>query len=286
MSPRFRSAAAAILLSAGILTAPVPASAAARTMSTLDGTAHRAPAEVTAWYVDEATGRVVVEATSRPAAAAFVTAGGLPASSVHIVQVTERPALRFDVRGGDRFSTGGGTGFRCMIGFSVVGGYVTAGHCANVGVGSVTFGFNGVQQGAFEIVAFPGSDFGFVRVNANWTPRPVVNRGDGGTVTVTGSVEAPVGAAVCRAGSTTGWRCGVVTAKNATVNFAGSGVVTGLTRTNVCAEAGDSGGPWLAGGQAQGMTAGGTGNCTTGGTTYFQPINRMLTRFGLRLVTG
>jgi streptogrisin C len=283
MSPRFLSAVAAILLVAGILTVPVPAGAAARTMSTLDSAALRAPAEVTAWYVDEAGGRVVVEATSRKAAAAFVAASGVPAATVHIVHTTERPALRFDVRGGDLFSTAGGG--RCMIAFSVVGGYVTAGHCARVGVGTVTFGFNGVEQGAFEIVAFPGSDFGFVRVNANWIPRPVVNRGGGATVTVTGSVEAPIGASVCRAGSTTGWRCGFITAKNATVNFPG-GVVTGLTRTTACAEAGDSGGPWLAGSQAQGMTVGGTGNCTSGGVTYFQPLNRMLTRFGLRLLTG
>ena len=56
--------------------------------------------------------------------------------------------------------------------------------------------------------------------------------------------------------------------------------------TNVCAEPGDSGGSWLSGNQAQGVTSGGSGNCTSGGTTFFQPVNEILGRYGLTLVTG
>jgi streptogrisin C len=93
-----------------------------------------------------------------------------------------------------------------------------------------------------------------------------------------------VGAAICRSGSTTGTRCGVIQAKNQTVNYP-EGAVTGLTRTNVCAEGGDSGGPWLSGDQAQGVTSGGSGNCTTGGTTFFQPLNEILATNNLTLVT-
>jgi streptogrisin C len=62
--------------------------------------------------------------------------------------------------------------------------------------------------------------------------------------------------------------------------------VTGLTRTNVCAEPGDSGGSWLSGNQAQGVTSGGSGNCSSGGTTYFQPVNEILSAYGLTLVTS
>jgi streptogrisin C len=102
---------------------------------------------------------------------------------------------------------------------------------------------------------------------------------------VAGSTEAAVGAAICRSGSTTGWHCGTIGAKNQTVNYA-QGSVSGLTRTNVCAEPGDSGGGWMSGQQGQGVTSGGSGNCTSGGTTYFQPVNEILQAFGLTLRTS
>ena len=93
-----------------------------------------------------------------------------------------------------------------------------------------------------------------------------------------------MGAAVCRSGSTTGTRCGTVLAKNQTVVYP-EGAVSGLTRTNVCAEGGDSGGPWLSGDQAQGVTSGGSGDCTAGGETFFQPVNEILATNDLTLLT-
>lgn len=114
----------------------------------------------------------------------------------------------------------------------------------------------------------------------------MVNRYSGSTtVRVAGSSESAVGASICRSGSTTGWRCGTVQAKNQTVRYP-QGAVTGMTRTNACAEPGDSGGSWLSGTQAQGVTSGGSGNCSSGGTTYFQPVNEILSAYGLRLVTS
>jgi streptogrisin C len=112
----------------------------------------------------------------------------------------------------------------------------------------------------------------------------VVNDFDGGELPVAGSTEAPVGAAVCRSGSTTGTHCGTILAKNQTVVYP-EGAVTGLTRTDVCAEGGDSGGPWLSGDQAQGVTSGGSGDCTVGGETFFQPVNEILATNDLTLVT-
>jgi streptogrisin C len=125
---------------------------------------------------------------------------------------------------------------------------------------------------------------GFVEVNGDWTPRPVVNDFAGNELPVAGATEAPVGAAVCRSGSTTGTRCGTILAKNQTVVYP-EGAVTGLTRTDVCAEGGDSGGPWLSGDQAQGLTSGGSGDCTVGGETFFQPVNEILAAEDLTLVT-
>lgn len=245
----------------------------------LDERAATASPDLPGWYVDPATNTVVVLASAGAEAAARAFAGD-DAASVRVVPTDEAPVPFFDVRGGDAFFINGNA--RCSVGFSVVGGFVTAGHCGDVGAS--TTGFNRQAQGAFTASSFPGDDFGVVRVNGDWTPRPVVNDFNGGEVAVAGSEEAPVGASVCRSGSTTGTRCGVIQAKNATVNYP-EGTVTGLTRTNVCAEPGDSGGSWMSGDQAQGVTSGGSGNCTSGGTTFFQPLNEILQRNGLTLVT-
>jgi len=238
--------------------------------------AHAPAASVPGWYVDVRTNSVVVLARGGTAAAsAFVRASGVAAGAVRIVASTEVPRTLYDVRGGDAFYIGGG---RCSIGFSVNGGYVTAGHCGSAG--QATSGYNQVAQGTFQASSFPGNDYSWVAVNSNWIPQPWVNNYSGGNVTVAGSTEAAVGAAICRSGSTTGWHCGSIQAKNQTVNYA-QGTVYGLTRTNVCAEPGDSGGSWLSGQQAQGVTSGGSGNCSTGGTTYFQPVTEPLGVYGV-----
>jgi streptogrisin C len=248
----------------------------------LDRAAARAPAKsVPGWYVDVKTNSVVVLARGGTAAArAFIKASGVATAAVRVVATTEAPRTYYDVRGGDAFYIGGG---RCSIGFSVNGGYVTAGHCGTAG--TPTSGYNQVAQGTFQGSSFPGNDYAWVAVNSNWIPQPWVNNYSGGNVTVAGSTEAAVGASVCRSGSTTGWRCGTIQAKNQTVNYA-QGTVYGLTRTTACAEPGDSGGSWLTGQEAQGVTSGGSGNCSIGGTTYFQPVNEILTAYGRQLVTG
>jgi len=70
-----------------------------------------------------------------------------------------------------------------------------------------------------------------------------------------------------------------VTAVNASVRYA-EGTVSGLIQTNVCAEPGDSGGALYSGSTALGLTSGGSGNCTTGGTTFFQPVTEALSVYG------
>ncbi len=245
-----------------------------------------APASITSWRVDERSNAVVVEVnknTRDAAADKWIAAAKGISGAVQVAEVTENPTPLYDLRGGDAIYMGGG---RCSLGFSVQGGFVTAGHCGTTG--TAVSGYNRVAAGTFAGSVFPGNDYSWVRTNANWTPRPWVNRYNGTNVIIKGSSEAAVGAQICRSGSTTGWHCGTVQAKNQTVNYS-QGSVRGLTRTNVCAEPGDSGGSWVAGsgfGQAQGVTSGGSGNCTSGGTTYFQPVNPILSRFSLRLVTG
>jgi streptogrisin C len=205
----------------------------------------------------------------------------VPNNRVVVVRTGERPVPYYDVRGGDEIILGGN--ILCSVGFAVHGGYVTAGHCA--GVGTQTAGSNWVAQGTVLGSQFPTNDYAWVQTNGSWSTLALVNNYGGGTVAVHGAQEAPIGASICRSGRTTGWRCGVVQAKNVTVNYA-AGPVYGMTQTSACAQGGDSGGSFISGNQAQGITSGGSGNCTSGGTTFFQRIGPALAAFGLTLKTA
>ncbi|QOC93006.1 S1 family peptidase [Micromonospora craniellae] len=245
----------------------------------MDRTAGRA-GNVSGWYVDVATNSVVVLAApgAEDAGWRFVARAGVPRQAVRMA-TEEQPRLFADVRGGEPFFVGSG---RCSVGFAVVGGYVTAGHCGRVG--ARTSGPDGEVQGVFRASSFPGDDWAFVQVNQNTRVLPEVTDFRGGIARVAGSREVPAGSSICRSGSTTGVRCGTVLARNATVRYP-EGLVSGLVRTNVCAEPGDSGGSWISGNQAQGVTSGGSGDCVRGGTTFYQPVNEILQRNSLTLLT-
>lgn len=236
------------------------------------------------WYVDVPNNRLVVQATSREAGASFVEAAGLEDDNVGIRMTAARPRLLQDITGGDAFYVNDST--RCSVGFSVTRddrpGFATAGHCGRPG--DTTTGYDRTAQGTFRASTFPGKDMAWVATGDQWTATPDVKAQDGQEVQVTGSAQALVGAAVCRSGSTTGWRCGTIEQHGTSVSYP-EGRVDGLTRTTVCAEPGDSGGPYLAGSQAQGVTSGGSGDCTDGGTTFYQPVNPVLADFGLTLTT-
>jgi streptogrisin C len=252
----------------------------------LDAEATRADRDLPGWYVDVAANKVVVQALPGDTEHAEELAedAGIPDEAVKVVVTRSAPKLLADVIGAEPYfvDLGGGQA-RCSIGFAVEGGFVTAGHCG--AEGTQTTDRENLDQGVVVASVFPGTaDMGVVQTDADVTLQPFVNDFDGNALPVGGSTEAPVGAAVCRSGSTTGTFCGTILAKNQTVNYP-EGAVTGLTRTDVCAEGGDSGGPWLSGDQAQGVTSGGSGNCTAGGETFFQPITEILETNGLTLLT-
>ncbi|MCP2260611.1 streptogrisin C [Streptoalloteichus tenebrarius] len=246
----------------------------------LDARDASAPQAVTSWYVDPVSNSVVVTVSPGAVEQAKAFAATVDADAIRVVESTESPRPLYDLRGGDAYYIGNSS--RCSIGFSVEGGFVTAGHCGKTGAS--TSGYNRVAQGTFAGSVFPGNDYAWVRTNSNWTPKPLV-KGGNGDIVVKGSQEASVNASICRSGSTTGWRCGTLQAKNQTVRYP-QGTVNGLTKTSACAEPGDSGGSFISGQQAQGVTSGGSGNCSSGGTTYFQPVNPILGRYSLKLVTG
>ncbi|MFD4789528.1 S1 family peptidase [Streptomyces sp. NPDC058459] len=245
----------------------------------------KAPHSVTSWHVDPSAGSVVIDVVRSKAADDDVQrflADARRAGPVTVNKVADSAStLAAGTVGGDPYYTGN---VRCSIGFSVYGGFVTAGHCGQPS--AAVYGWDGSYIGNFQGSSFPDNDYAWVNVGSGWWTVPVVL--GWGTVSdqlVRGSNVAPPGTSVCRSGSTTHWHCGSVLAQNETVNYK-QGAVYQLTKTNVCAEGGDSGGAFISGDQAQGVTSGGWGNCSTGGETWFQPINEILGRYGLRLHTA
>ncbi|MFI2641795.1 S1 family peptidase [Streptomyces sp. NPDC018610] len=243
-----------------------------------------APAGIAGWHVDPEANSVTVDVVSSHQADNDVrtfVARAREAGPVAVERTDHTPrTLAAGTVGGDPYYTGN---VRCSIGFSVYGGFVTAGHCAQPG--AAVNGWDGSYIGNFQGSSFPDNDYAWVNVGSGWWTVPVVL--GWGTVSdqlVRGSAEAPIGASVCRSGSTSHWHCGTVLAKNETVNYS-QGAVHQMTKTNVCAEPGDSGGSFISGDQAQGVTSGGWGNCGSGGETWFQPINEILNRYGLTLHT-
>lgn len=244
-----------------------------------------APRGVSSWHADPVANTVIVDVVESRRADNDVrrfVSRAREAGPVTVETVPTAPrTFAAGTVGGDPYYTGN---VRCSIGFSVHGGFVTAGHCG--GGGAAVRGWDGTHIGTFQGSSFPGDDYAWVSVGSGWWTVPVVL--GWGTVPdrlVRGSAEAPVGTSICRSGSTTRWHCGTVLAKNETVNYS-QGAVHQMTKTSVCAEPGDSGGSFISGDQAQGVTSGGWGNCSSGGQTWFQPVNEILNRYGLRLHTA
>lgn len=235
----------------------------------------------TAWHVDPVTNQVVVSVDETVTGAKLARVEAITkrlGGTVRVERLTG--TLSTTISGGQAIYTGSG---RCSLGFNVRSGstyyFLTAGHCTNIGStwysNSARTSVLGTRAGS----SFPGNDYGIVRYSIAAQPGDVYLY-NGSYRDITGASTPAVGTAVQRSGSTTGLRSGTVTALNATVNYA-EGRVTGLIRTNVCAEPGDSGGPLFSGTIAHGLTSGGSGNCTFGGTTFFQPVVAALNAYGV-----
>ncbi len=216
----------------------------------LDRTAlKRTPRATSVWAVDVQSNSVLVRAGQPAAAKDFLTRSGAAPELVRVTQSAERPRLYAeDLRGGEAYYSNGST--RCSIGFAVTkggkDGFLTAGHCGKAG--AKTTGHNRAAQGTGRALSLPGNDVGWVE-------------------------------------AASGWRCGTIEQHGATITYE-EGTVEGLTRSTVCAEPGDSGGPFISSDQAQGTTSGGSGDCSLGGTTYYQPVSEPLKKYGLTLKTG
>jgi streptogrisin D len=232
----------------------------------------------TAWAVDTVTNQVVVsvDATVTGYRLDLVKAAAARlGDAVRVEAVDGNFSTR--ISGGDAIYSGQ---YRCSLGFNVRSGstyyFLTAGHCGNIGTTWYSNSSKTTVLGTRTGTSFPGNDYAIVR----YTNTSVAHPGAVGSQDIASAGTPVVNQTVYRRGSTTGTHSGRVTALNATVNYS-EGSVSGLIRTTVCAEGGDSGGPLYAGSVAYGLTSGGSGNCSSGGTTFFQPVTEPLSVYGV-----
>ncbi|MGW6020590.1 S1 family peptidase [Streptomyces sp. NPDC055099] len=251
----------------------------------------RATMPGTAWATDPRTNQIVVTADRTVTGERWdkleATVDSLGSGMARI----QKSAGEFKpfAAGGDAIFGGGA---RCSLGFNVTTedgspGFLTAGHCG-VAAESWSDAQDGAPIGTVQAATFPGDgDFALVTYDDPATEAPsTVNTGDGQTTEIVQAAEAAVGQEVSRMGSTTGLQSGTVTGLNATVNYP-EGTVSGLIQTDVCAEPGDSGGSlFTADGSAIGLTSGGSGDCTAGGETFFQPVTTALEAVGAEIGAG
>jgi len=237
----------------------------------------------TAWATDPATGVVTVSYDDTVTGAKLASLSKVTKQLGSKVTLQKIPGtLSKKISGGDAIYGGQ---YRCSLGFNVTDGssyyFLTAGHCGNIAATWYSDSGHANTVGDTQDSSFPGNDYAIVKYPAG-TPEPPgnVDLYNGSFQEITNAADATVGQAVQRSGSTTQVHNGTVTGVNATVNYA-EGTVTGLIQTNVCAEGGDSGGALFAGSTALGLTSGGSGNCTSGGTTFFQPVTEALTTYNV-----
>ncbi|QGZ47462.1 trypsin-like serine protease [Streptomyces sp. QHH-9511] len=283
-------AVASALLAASALAAPTSSAATAEDgrattaqLAAVDAAVLGADVPGTAWYTDQATGKLVVTADSTVSAAEIATIKKAAGDRASALEIKRTPGT-FNklIAGGQAIYAGGG---RCSLGFNVRSGStyyaLTAGHCTNIGSTWYTNSANTTVLGTRTGSSFPNNDYGIIRHSNASAADGRVYLYNGSYRDITTAGNAFVGQSVQRSGSTTGLRGGTVTGLNATVNYGGGDVVYGMIQTNVCAEPGDSGGALFSGTTALGLTSGGSGNCSSGGTTFFQPVTEALSAYGV-----
>ncbi len=248
------------------------------------------------WRIDLPSNSVVItlEPGMEKIATALVARSGADSKTIRYKTSTARPQPNVDVRGGDRYNLP--SGGWCSVGLSVsqggTSGFATAGHCATAGT-QISTGSPNYLFGPFVASQFPVADQAWVRNDYSfyWSNPALVNLYNGGNLSVVGNLETPIGGVNCRSGAKTGWQCGIVTARNVTINYS-AGPTYGMMLSTACSGFGDSGGSVISpGGEAQGVHSGSyipqgsDNNCGTGLESIHQPIQPLLNSYGLVLNT-
>lgn len=275
---RFLAAAVGLAAtSALLLPAAAPAAQGGLTdgqLSQVSQAVNRSGVQGIAWYTDRAAHQVVVTVDATVSAAEVTTLKRAASTNAAIRIERVTGAIRPLLSAGDAIYGGR---YRCSLGFNVVKAstyyFLTAGHCGKVAKSWYTNSAHTTLIGPTINYSFPGNDYALVRYDNLALSHP------GGY-----AVADPfVGESVKRTGSTTGTHSGTVTALNVTVRYQGGGTVSGMIQTTVCAEPGDSGGPLYDGTKALGITSGGSGDCKTGGTTFYQPVREAANAYGVTI---
>ncbi|MFD7463627.1 S1 family peptidase [Streptomyces tendae] len=264
--------------------------------------AKKVPSGVVAWSVDLAADKVTVKVNNDRGAAAkaFLDKAAEHGSAVRIVRGEEKLEAKAAIYPGSKMTLNDSTGW-CSVGYGARDRsgnqyLVSAGHCI---VNTLRYDGTAFAKGYKTRYALGtrSVDMGIATVNSGHSITTSVGTwGNSNPVAVRGSSRASSGAALCKSGATTGWTCGTVGSYNNTVTYVDRNggpdtVVSGLASSSVCVEGGDSGGAYISGNQAQGMTSGGpTGQQCSGvnsrGSSYFQPLDDALSYYGLTLNTN
>jgi hypothetical protein len=266
-------------------------------MTTVRRTVGTQVGEVQTFAPDLAAQQVVV--TTEPSASASLVERLSGIDGVRVVDGTTRGIdTTADVVPGQIMDLNPGT--NCSLGYPGTTSdgnnvLLTAGHCVEgfpeildrfgerIGEGVATRFRNGA----------PSIDMGLMDIDSEDTGVGIVDTRTGQGVAVTGAGKDPVGTAICKAGNTTGWTCGEITSYNVTVNYGGTTLTSGLARATVCTEGGDSGGAYISGNTAQGMTSGGPvgvdcgfNQGDVGSYSFYQPVVDAADYYGVTLTTS
>ncbi|MBN8866551.1 MAG: hypothetical protein J0H98_03255 [Solirubrobacterales bacterium] len=197
--------------------------------------------------------------------------------------------------------------FKCSVGFTImVAGekqVLSAAHCSNLPYGSTGGALPSQHRYHGEVLPtefgtvqahylYGGVDAERISVNAPFNANPWIYREDTDQQFPVESMgtwaEVAFGQTLCRAGQTTGRRCGYVTKKDYTPDRGG----TDFIRFTACSEGGDSGGPVFNGTKAWGVFDGWIDSndhdphCGDGDAvhSYAGAINWALNKLGATLV--
>ncbi|MFE4540068.1 S1 family peptidase [Streptomyces scopuliridis] len=242
----------------------------------------------TSYRTEEPFRRAVRTAVSAVAALTLLLGWFAATGSTAYAQETGVPATApttaaVEVRGGDVLYSNIGT--RCTVGFNARGGSTTygivSGRCAQGATTwyadsalNVVVGTSDAFPARPELIRYTSTSVAFpgeVRLGAN-----------GPMLDITGAARPYVGQSICHTNGGSGVHCGTVTAVNVTINFP-EGIMTGVIKSNTCSEAGAAGSPAFSGSTALGIILDVNQSCSAGGSTFYQSIVDVLSKYGLSL---
>lgn len=216
----------------------------------------------------------VLSALAAVLLAAAVPAAAAPPAAPPAAAAVTAPVRAPSVAGADVLTRPGGS--RCTLGYNVSGRGILTGACGPVGT---TWYAGSVLVGSVSWVSADG-----VSALIAITNPAVVQlhglRGPGGVlISITTAGTAAIGSTVSAVSPLTGVRSGRLTAVNQTIAY-GGGYLTGLHRTTICPTTGEGGVPIFRSSTALSIGVGGSGTCSSGGTTYGRPVTQLLAALG------